>query len=60
MSSASSLTTSVGVGTETQVVGDGQAGVGWRVLGDETHLGQLCGAGRRLAAEHLDAAGCGC
>ncbi len=46
----------VGVGTETQMVGDGQARVGGRVLGDEAHLGQLCGTGRRLAAEHLDAA----
>src|SRR6266566_488485 len=44
----------VEMGAEPQVVGDGEHGVGGRVLGDEPDPGQLRGTGRRLAADHLD------
>ena len=47
----------VEVGAEPQVVGDGQPGVGGRVLGDEADPGQLRRAGGRPAAEDLDRAG---
>jgi hypothetical protein len=46
----------VGVGSEPQVVGDRQARIGGGVLGDEAHLGQLCGIRGRVAAEDRDAA----
>src|ERR1039457_6077537 len=48
------------MGAELEVIGDGEPGVGGRVLRDEADLGQLRRAARRLAAEDLDRARCRC